>query len=354
MIRGNSQLVALGALLLLGCGSADDGADGPAQVSIHVIASATNSNLYAALERPFWTEVLPAASGGRISVDLSSMTESNLKGPEIARLLSAGALDVAYANFSAIAGDLREFEGLDLSGVITDLETLHRASDAYKPVIDRIFAEHGIKLLGLFPYPEYAFYCSGTVTSLDDLSGKKVRVTTQSMSDFLLQLGAVPVSIPFIDVLPALQTGVADCAVTGTYSGNVAGWHEVTDSLYTLPIGSGVAFYGYSARGWNNLEESLRDLIESEFASFENEAWALTKRQTQNGINCNTGVGECIDGTPSDMQHFEPSSSDIARAREIAKAVVIPTWAERCGVTCVADWNATVGQVADIEIETGE
>ena len=43
---------------------------------------------------------------------------------------------------------------------------MQKAADAYKPVIDRIFNQHGIKLLGLFPYPEFALYCAGEVDSL--------------------------------------------------------------------------------------------------------------------------------------------------------------------------------------------
>jgi hypothetical protein len=30
--------------------------------------------------------------------------------------------------------------------------------------------------------------------------------------------------MPFAEVVPALQRGVVDCAVTGTLSGNTAGW----------------------------------------------------------------------------------------------------------------------------------
>lgn len=320
---------------------------------IYVIGSASNSNSFEILERPFWEDLLPKASNGRISTKLLSISESGLKGPQIARLLSAGALDVAYGDFASITGDVREFEGLDLPGVITDLETLHRAADAYKPVIDRIFNQHGIKLLGLFPYPTYAFFCVGTVASIDDLRGKKVRINGQAMADFISAIDAVPVSIPFADVIPALQTRVADCAVTSTYSGNRAGWHEVTESLYTLPIGSGIAFYGYSARGWRELSPVLQQLLQTEFDKLEDAAWELTQKQTQIGVNCNTGQGECLDGTRANMRLYEPSEADIARAHEIAMRVVVRNWSRRCSDRCVADWNATVGRIAAIRAERG-
>lgn len=343
-----APVVVACALATLGCQRADNDGERAPAVRIHVIGSAANSNIYQAIEEPFWTEQLPQASHGRIAVDLRSIHESGLKSAQIARLLSAGALDVAYGDFAGIAGDVREFEGLDLAGVITDFDTLHRAADAYKPVIDRIFNQQGVKLLGLFPYPEFAFFCSGRVTSLADLRGRKIRVPAHSVSDFVREIGGVPVGIPFPDVVPALQTGVADCAITGTFPGNKAGWHEVTDSLFTLPIGSGLAFYGFSTRGWRELDPTLRQLIETEFAKFEQAAWELTRRQTQIGINCNTGKGECIGGTPSDMTLHRPSDADVARAHEIARAIVVPNWARRCSEKCVSEWNATVGQVVGI------
>jgi TRAP-type C4-dicarboxylate transport system substrate-binding protein len=353
MLRWTAVALLLGLTVLSGC--KDRGvAGGKPTAKIHVIGSTTNSNIYKALEEPFWTQQLPQASEGRITTDLRSIQESGLKSPQIARLLGAGALDVAYGDFASIAGDIREFEGLDLAGVFTDLETMHKAADAYKPVIDRIFNQHGIKLLGLFPYPEFALYCAGEVASLADLKGKKVRVTVESMSEFIHQVGGVPVVMPFPDVVPALQTGVADCAITGTYTGNRAGWGEVTDSLFTLPIGTGVSFYGYSTRNWLELDPSLRELIESEFIRFERDAWELTKTQTLIGIHCNTGHEGCTGGKPGHMSLHPPSDADIARAHQIALDVVIPSWATRCGRQCVEDWNSTVGPVAGIQIPLGE
>lgn len=349
MIRRAVASIALSLVLMTGCDSGRTGTD-DGVTTIHVIGSSANSNIHAPLERPFWTETLPAASNGRIQTDFRSVTESGLKGPEIGRLLSAGALHVAYSDFNTVAGDLREFEGLELAGVISDHDVLHRAADAYEPVLERIFNRNGVHLLGLVPYPQFAFYCRGRVASLDDLAGKKVRVTVQSMSDFVRALGAIPVTLAFPDVMPALQTGVIDCAISGTYTGNRAGWHEMTDSLFTLPVGGGVAFYGYSARGWLELDPQVRALIESEFEQFEDAAWELTRTQTQIGINCNTGRGECVGGTVSDMTLFEPSAADLARANDIARRIVMPNWARRCTGRCVADWNATVGQVAGIQI----
>src|SRR5512145_1789611 len=49
------------------------------------------------LEQPLWATDLPAASGGNITGNIKSITELNLKGTELLRLLKQGVFDVAAA-----------------------------------------------------------------------------------------------------------------------------------------------------------------------------------------------------------------------------------------------------------------
>ena len=49
------------------------------------------------LEQPLWATDMPAASGGNITGNIKSITELNLKGTELLRLLKQGVFDVAAA-----------------------------------------------------------------------------------------------------------------------------------------------------------------------------------------------------------------------------------------------------------------
>ena len=49
------------------------------------------------LEQPLWATDMPAASGGNITGNIKSITEVNLKGTELLRLLKQGVFDVAAA-----------------------------------------------------------------------------------------------------------------------------------------------------------------------------------------------------------------------------------------------------------------
>lgn len=48
------------------------------------------------LEKPFWSETLPNATGGALSAEAIPITEAGLKGGEVMRLLSQGVFEVAH------------------------------------------------------------------------------------------------------------------------------------------------------------------------------------------------------------------------------------------------------------------
>ena len=50
------------------------------------------------VEAPFWNEQLGKDSGGKLTGNIKSITEVNLKGTEVLRLLKTGVYDVSVAN----------------------------------------------------------------------------------------------------------------------------------------------------------------------------------------------------------------------------------------------------------------
>jgi TRAP-type C4-dicarboxylate transport system substrate-binding protein len=316
------------------------------RTSISVIASSDQSVLHRTIERPFWTQQIPEKSGGAITVDFKGLFSSGLRGPEIIRLMRTGALDFAHGVFASVAADDQSFTGVDLAGMATDIGTARRIAEAYKPIVDANFRQrHGIKLLAMVPFTSQVFFCREKITRLADLRGKKVRVFGSSLADLVTALGASSVTIPFGEVVPALQTGVVDCAITGTASGNSAKWAEVTPHLFTLPVGWSVSFYAVNAARWEALPAPVRSFLEAEIKAFENRIWEFTAKEDGDAINCNAGRDPCEFGTKASMTVTPFADADKAELKRIMTEVVVPRWAQRCGAACVANWNRTVGEV---------
>lgn len=310
-------------------------------------------NLYRYIYKPFFTEELPAKTGGAITTTFGSIEELGLKGPEILRLLRLGVFDISEGTLSYMAGEDPRFEGLDLPGVTLDIETQRKAADAYRPVLAEVMAEKfNTKLLSMSPVALQVFYCKGEdVEGLDSLAGKKVRTFNRAMADLVEAADASTINLPFAEVIPAMQRGVADCAVTGTSAGNTARWWEVSDTLFTLPMGWSMTFFGANLGNWERLDPAVRKFLEAEFAALEDRMWKQAAADVQDGINCNTGAGECKEGIPADppMRLVEVSEADRAAAQEILRERVLRDWAERCGPECARAWNETVGKVVGVE-----
>ena len=138
-------------------------------------------------------------------------------------------MDFGGMDISKMAGDDPRFEACDLAGLTLDPDKARAACNAYRAVIDRQMQKNwGAKLLAFGGNTPQVFWCRTEIKGIDDLKGKKIRVFNNTMRDFLSGLGATAVSMAFAEVVPALNNGVVDCGVTGSMSGNTAGWAEVT------------------------------------------------------------------------------------------------------------------------------
>ncbi len=336
----------IAAMLALATVTHANAADQP--VVVKAVGTWGNLTNYQKHEGPFWNERIAAASDGQIVGEIKPQTELGLKGFEIMRLVKNGVFDFAFGLPGYVAAENAVFEGADLSSVTQDIETQRTVSDAYFPVLEQSFAEiYNAKLLMLYPFPSQTLWCNAEINGIGDLEGKKIRVYTTSLGDFVEGVGGTSVTIPFAEVIPALEKGVADCGITGTMSAYKANWHQVATHAYTLRVGWGLAFGAMNMDKWNAMSAEQQELLTAEITALTDEMWAETATEDEVAIACITG-GECAIGEPGAMTLIEPSEADLARRDEIANDVVLARWAERCGEDCAATWNETVGKVLDM------
>jgi len=296
-------------------------------------------------EEPFFNTRLREASDGNIVGKIQSQSGLGLKGFEIMRLVKNGVFDFAFGLPGYVAAENAIFEGADLSTLTQDIDTQRKVSDAYYPTLEKSFADiYNAKLLMLYPFPSQTLWCNGEVNGIEDLKGKKIRVYSTTLGDFVEGVGGTSVTVSFSEVIPALEKGVVDCAITGTMSAYTAKWNQVATHAYTLRVGWGLAFGAMNMDKWNSLSEGQQTLLQSEIATLTDAMWAETATEDDVAISCITG-GECAIGEAGSMTLVEPSESDLKARDTIATEVVLARWAERCGADCAANWNETVGPI---------
>ncbi|MFT4064524.1 TRAP transporter substrate-binding protein DctP [Paraburkholderia sp.] len=129
----------------------------------------------------------------------------------------------SYTGFVPIAGLL------SLPGLYQNDAALERGIALLRPTLDKQFAAKNVKLLGVAYYPPQVLWSTQKLTSLADLKGQKIRVTTAEQAEFAKRAGAVPVSIDTPEVPAALQRGIVSAVLTSS-SGGGRLWHDLLKS----------------------------------------------------------------------------------------------------------------------------
>src|SRR5215216_5693034 len=316
------------------------GLNGPTPVSIHD-------------ELPFWRKTITEASNGAITADITPPDQMGVDDKTMLRLLKLGVMDFAGMDISKMAGDDPRFEACDLAGLTLAPDKARAACEAYRSVIDRQMQKNwNVKLLAFGGNTPQVFWCRDVVGGLDSFKGKKIRVFNNTMRDFLGGVGGTAVSMAFAEVVPALNNGVVDCGVTGSLSGNTAGWNEVTKSIYPMSLGWSINVLAVNLNTWNRLDPKVQAFLLDQFKAYEDKMWATIKTTTAEADNCNTGRQPCTMGKLAKMTIVPVKPEEAETHKKLVEGAVLAGWAKRCGAECAKEWNETVGKVLGLKAPT--
>ncbi len=339
------KVLALRLLLLVSIGLMSSIVQSQDTAIIKAVGTWGNLTNYQKHEGPFWNQHIATASSGNIIGEIKPQTALGLKGFEIMRLVKNGVFDFAFGLPGYVAADNAIFEGADLSALVQDIDTLKLVSDAYRQTLDRAFKNiYNAKLMMLYPFPSQTLWCNTPVTKIGDLKGKRIRVYSTTLGDFVEGVGATSVVVPFLQVNDALTNGVLDCAITGTMSAYTGKWYKVASHAFTLRVGWGLAFGAFNLDKWNALSNQQQALLSQELAALNDRMWKETATEDDIAIACLTG-SNCSLGELGNMVLVQPSALDLETRNKIAQDVILSRWAARCGPECTSNWNKTVGKI---------
>ncbi|MBI5898806.1 MAG: TRAP transporter substrate-binding protein [Rhodocyclales bacterium] len=339
---------AVGLAAAFGAGAAH-AAEALPKTHLRIVGSLSNLGPYKDFEQPFWSKHIPDKSAGAVTAEIRGFDQMGMKGPEVLRLLGQGVMEFAGVPMYYLAADDAAIEMIDVAGLLPDAETARKVTEATRPFYEKLLREKfKVELIGIGSFPAQVLYCNGEIKSLADVKGKKVRVGGRSQSELVAALGGTPVTMAFGEVVPALQTKTVDCGITGSMSGNLAKWHEVTTHLLALPLGWAQIAYAVNNKTWNGLDPKVRGFIDKEMKTLEHGLWSAAASVTEMGYTCNAGKPGCQGGLPGKLVIVQASKADHELLRRIESEVMLPKWSERCDANCVAEFNATAGKIVGL------
>jgi TRAP-type C4-dicarboxylate transport system substrate-binding protein len=320
------------------------------EINLRVVGGLADLYQFTQYETPFWTQRLPEISQGKFSATIVPFDRAGIPGAEMLRLIQLGVVPFGTALLSSFTSQYPEYTAPDLAGLNPDITTLRSTVNSFRPFLEKNLREkHGIELLAIYVYPAQMVFCKKQISSLSDLAGRKVRVSSSTQADFISALDAIPVRTEFKKIIDNINSGNVECAITGSASGNTLGLHKITTHLHVLPINWGLAVFGANKNAWQKLPADLRDLLKKEMPKLEADIWSASELETSQGIECNRGADACQNRDKGKMTLVSITAQDEQKRLDILARSVVPNWIERCGKRCVNIWNETIAPVRGIK-----
>lgn len=327
----------------------------PAPLRLQIVGGLASLNQFTRNEEPFWTRELARLSAGKFDADIVPFDKAGVPGADMLRMMQLGVVPFGTVLLSALATQRPQFSAPDLAGLNPNVASLKKNLAAFRPYLQNELRErHGVEALAVYIYPAQVFFCARPLASLDDLAGRRVRVSSPTQADFVTALGGVPVLTGFAQIMASMASHNTECAITGTMSGNTLGLHEVTRYVHALPVTWGLAVFGANRGAWDALPPDLRALLSRELPKLETAIWAESERETAEGTACNTGTLSCHTGRKGSMTEVSVSARDERRRQTLLKDTILPRWLARCGGQCAEVWNQTVGAAQGLAAPTAQ
>ncbi len=262
----------------------------------------------------YFAELVFERSGGRIQI---LVYQDGQKGNEneVIRQMQYGGIDFARVSLSQLAEFVPELNVLQMPYLYHNSEHMRRVLDG--EVGDRFLkCVNDVDLVGLSWYDAGArsFYMvDGSVTCLEDIEGKKIRVQeSELMVDVIGALGAKAVKISYEEVYSYLERGLVDGAENNFPSYESMEHYEVAP-YFSIDEHTRVPEMQICSKyTWEKLSAEDQSLIAQcavESALYERELWTSQEKQSRDHVT--ERGARIIELSPEEKERFQAAMAGV-------------------------------------------
>ena len=172
----------------------------------------------------------------KLKIDLHLGKTLQIKSSDITQAVGDGVIDFAADYF--FSGSVPIARVMNLPMLIENDDEWRKAYAAVEPMIVDAFKKQGVVPLGSYRYPKQIVFTTFEISSLDDLKGHKIRVTSPEQGKFVESFGGSAITLSGSEVPTALQRGVIEGVLTAS-AGGAKKWGEFLPYNYRFAVNYG-------------------------------------------------------------------------------------------------------------------
>jgi TRAP-type C4-dicarboxylate transport system substrate-binding protein len=224
------------------------------------------------------------ATQGELQIELHP-NNTMVKLNEMRAAVQGGQIEAGETIMSSLVGEMPITGADSVPFVVSSYADARRMWRHQRPLVEKHFAERGLRVLYAVPWPPQGLYANKPIASAADLKGSRMRTYNPTTARIASYLGAQGVDVPMVEVGKALSEGRIDSMITSAVTGvenkvwpHVKYFYEVnawfpknivfvnTKALAALSVASRDALLraaaAAEARGWAASEAAAASSVE--------------------------------------------------------------------------------------------
>lgn len=231
-----------------------------------------------------FADAVEEVTDGEVVITVHSGGALGIKGPEAMAAVRDGLVPIADILLNQQVGEapVLGIETLPfLAPSLAELALLHKF---YRPKLEEVAAGMNQKILYMVPWPGQAVFAPNPIDAVEDLKGLTIRVVDSNGNDFFGALGAVPIQMPWGEVVPSLAAGTINGVTTSSSSGVDGSFWEFTRYMSTFNWQASSNVMSVNLDAWNDLPRETQAKIEAAAANLEGQFWQNSRAEDDEKI----------------------------------------------------------------------
>jgi TRAP-type C4-dicarboxylate transport system substrate-binding protein len=274
---------------------------------------------------------IDTATGGKLKITVHA-NASLFKAPEIKRAVQSGQAqigEILLANF-ANENPIYALDGVPfLATGYGDARKLYEAS---RPVMDKMLAAQGMKMLFTVAWPPQGIFSKREVASVADLRGIKWRAYSPATAKVAELIGAQPVQIQQAELSQAMATGVIESYMSSVSTGYDTKTYEHIKNYYDTQAWLPKNAVLVNLKAFNALDSATQAAVTKAAGEAQERGWKISQEKTEEYKRLLTSKGMTI---------HKPSAKLMADMQQVG-ALMLADWQKASGAdgaAIIAEYN---------------
>jgi TRAP-type C4-dicarboxylate transport system substrate-binding protein len=224
------------------------------------------------------------ATGGKLAITVHP-GGALFKAPEIKRAVQTGQAQIGEVLMSLLENENPIFGADSLPFVATGFDASFKLWQAQKPVVEKILAAQGVKLLYAVAWPPQGIYTKKLLNSTADMKGLKWRAYNPATTRIAQAVGAQPLTIQAAELSQALATGVVDSFMSSGATGVDSKVWESLTHFATADAWLPKNMVMVNQKEFDKLDKATQDAVLAAARDAEERGWKRMREYTTESLN---------------------------------------------------------------------